>query len=445
MLEQLTDRFDTIFRNVRGLGKITDANIHQTSREIRRVLLEADVNFAVAKSFVQRIADRAQGTKVIKSIKPGEQFVKIVHGELVALLGNDPTPVTLQKNDLTVILMAGLQGSGKTTTSAKLANWFQQKGHTVLLVAADVYRPAAIDQLKTLGEGIGCPVFDRGQTNPVHVCREAKREAENDSYDIMIIDSAGRLHVDDDMMKELVSLQAVLQPQEILFVVDGMTGQDAVNSAGAFHEQLPLTGTVLTKLDGDARGGAALSIVDVTGLPIKFIGTSEKIDGIEYFDPVRMANRILGYGDVLSLVEKAQRVVDEKEASRIEKKIRQQSFDLNDFLSQIHQLKKMGPLEDLIGMMPGMNKKMLRGAVLDDRAVVWMEAIIQSMTPQERANPAILNGSRRKRIAMGSGRSLYEINQLLKQYHHLQKMMKKFGRMRQPLLGKMQGAFKQFS
>ncbi|NQV36613.1 MAG: signal recognition particle protein [Candidatus Marinimicrobia bacterium] len=444
MLEQLSDRFDSIFRNLRGLGKITDSNIRQTSREIRRVLLEADVNFTVAKDFVQRVSDRAEGTKVIKSVKPGEQFIKIIRDELIGVLGKTVAPLELKPNKTTVILMAGLQGSGKTTTCAKLAHLIKKQGKSVLLVAADVYRPAAIEQLKVMGKSVGCEVYDEGQSDPVKICSRAIDYAKSEKLDVVILDTAGRLHIDGEMMVEIQNISEAAHPDEIFFVVDGMTGQDAVNSALAFKNALNLTGTILTKLDGDARGGAAVSITEVTGTPIKFIGVSEKIDGLENFDPKRLADRILGFGDVVSLVEKAQEAIDVNEAERISERLKKQQFDLEDFRSQLKQISKMGSMNQLLGMMPGMNRKALKNINVDDGQMKWMEAIINSMTPRERQKPSILNGSRRKRIASGSGRSLQEVNQLLKQFHQLQKMMKQFGKMRMPGIGKFKGAFEQF-
>lgn len=444
MLEQLTDRFDSIFRNLRGLGKITDSNIRQTSREIRRVLLEADVNFKVVKEFVRRVSEKAEGTKVIKSVKPGEQFIKIIRDELVALLGEKPVPLVLVPNRTTVILMAGLQGSGKTTTCSKLAYLLKKQKKSVLLVAADVYRPAAIDQLKVMGKAVGCEVYDEGQKNPVKICQRAVNYAKTKKTDVVILDTAGRLHVDGEMMVEIQAISDTVHPDETLFVVDGMTGQDAVNSALAFKKALRLTGTVLTKLDGDARGGAAVSITAVTETPIKFIGISEKIDGLEVFDPKRLTDRILGFGDVVSFVEKAQDAIDIKEAERLQEKLKNQQFDLEDFRSQLKQVSKMGSMSQLLGMMPGMNRKALKKVNVDDRQMKWMEAIINSMTPRERQKPSLLNGSRRKRIALGSGRSLQEVNQLLKQFHQLQKMMKQFGKMRMPGGRKFKGALEQF-
>ena len=432
MFNQLADRFESILRDLRGLGKITDSNIQQTSREIRRVLLEADVNFKVAKAFVNRVKDRAEGTKVLKSVKPGEQFIKIIHDELVNLLGKDATPLELGSKKPAVILMAGLQGSGKTTTCGKLAFALKKQGKSVLLTAADVYRPAAIEQLIQVGKTVDVPVYEQGAGDPVDICQSAVEEAGASKVDVVILDTAGRLHVDGEMMTEIQEIAEAVNPIEVLFVVDGMTGQDAVNSAKAFSAALTLTGTILTKLDGDARGGAAVSITEVTGVPIKFIGVSEKQDGLEVFDPNRVVDRILGFGDVVSLVEKAKVMVDEDEANKLEKKFKNATFDLEDYKDQFMQLKKMGPLNQIVGMMPGMNRKMMKGLNLDDRQLSWTEAIISSMTPAERKDPLMINGSRRSRIAKGSGRSIQEVNQLLKQFEQMKKLMKKMGKMNLP-------------
>jgi len=432
MFNQLANRFDLIFRNLRGLGKITDSNIQQTSREIRRVLLEADVNLEVTKEFVDRVKDRAEGTKVLKSVKPGEQFIKIIHDELVTLLGKEVKPLELGSKKPAVILIAGLQGSGKTTTCGKLANLLKKQKKSVLLTAGDVYRPAAIDQLVQVGKSINVPVYEQGAGDPVAICQSAVEEAQATKTDVVILDTAGRLHVDGEMMTEIQEIAEAVSPNEILFVVDGMTGQDAVNSAKAFSAALSLTGTILTKLDGDARGGAAVSITAVTGVPIKFIGVSEKTDGLEPFDPKRIVDRILGFGDVVTLVEKAQEVVDENQAKQLEKKLKDATFDLEDFKDQLKQLKSMGSLNQIVGMMPGMNRKMMKGMDLDDRQLGWTEAIISSMTVAERKDPTIIDGSRRIRIAKGSGRSVQEINQLLKQFNQMKKMMKKMGKMKLP-------------
>ncbi len=429
MFEQITDRFDTIFRRLRGLGKITDTNIQETSREIRRVLLEADVNLQVARDFITHVKVKAEGTKVLKSIKPGEQFIKIIYEELIHVLGDETAEIDLNGKP-SVILMAGLQGSGKTTTCAKLAKMFTNQNKKVLMVAADVYRPAAIEQLQSLGRQIDVPVYDEGLGDPVAICVNAVAKEKSEKVDIVILDTAGRLHIDGEMMNEIQHIWDEVKPNEILFVADSMTGQDAVTSAKAFSEALPLTGTILTKLDGDARGGAAVSIRQVTGTPIKFAGVSEKMDGLEPFNPKQMADRILGFGDVISLVEKAELVTDEIEVAKLEKKMRGNEFNLEDFQQQLMQLKKMGSLQQLMGMMPGINRKMLKGMDMDDRQLLWTEAIINSMTPSERSKPNLIDGSRRKRISLGSGRSLQEVNQLLKQFAQMKKMMKQFGKMK---------------
>jgi len=428
MFDQLSDQFDTVLRNLRGLGKITDANIQQTAREIRRVLLEADVNFTVARSFVERVKEKAQGTKVLKSIKPGEQFIKIIRDELVELMGAETAPINFSAKPPTVILLAGLQGSGKTTTAAKIAHFLKNQGKRPCLVAADIYRPAATHQLEILGQQISVPVFSGDQKSATRICNEGVEYGRSNNHDIVILDTAGRLHVDSSMMDEIKSIARDVQPHEILFVVDGMTGQDAVNSAAAFSETLELTGTILTKLDGDARGGAAISISNVTQKPVKFIGVSEKMGGLEVFDPGRIVNRILGFGDVVSLVERVQQSVDENQAEMLEKKIFDNKFDLEDFRDQLKQVQKMGSLKQILGMMPGINRKMMKIFQVDDRQLVWTEAIVNSMTPAERSNPQIINGSRRQRIARGSGRTVQEINQLLKQFSQMRKMMKRLSK-----------------
>jgi len=432
MFNQLSERFESIFRDLRGLGKITDSNIQQTSREIRRVLLEADVNIVVAKDFVNRVKDRAEGTKVLKSIKPGEQFIKIIHDELIALLGKDVKSLELGSKKPAVILMAGLQGAGKTTTCGKLAFLLKKQKKSVMLAAADVYRPAAIEQLVQVGKSIDVPVYEQGAGDPVAICQSAVAEAKASKTDVVILDTAGRLHVDGEMMNEIQEISEAVSPNEIMFVVDGMTGQDAVNSAKAFAAALPLTGTILTKLDGDARGGAAVSITAVTGVPIKFIGVSEKVEGLEPFDPERIVNRILGFGDVVSLVEKAQDFVNEDDAKKLEEKLKNATFDLDDFRKQLKQIKSMGSLNQIMSMMPGMNRKLMKGMDFDDKKLIWTDAIISSMTFEERKNPTIIDGSRRSRISKGSGRTVQEINQLLKQFTEMKKMMKKMGKMKLP-------------
>ena len=429
MFDHITERFESIFRNVRGLGKITDKNINDTVREVRRALLDADVNFKVVKSFVKTVQEKAQGTKVLKSVKPGQHFVKIIRDELVALLGSDTEDLVL-KSKPAVILLAGLQGSGKTTTAGKLAQRLKKSGKLVLMVAADVYRPAAVQQLITVGKQADVAVYEEGTRDPLAICKRGIEEARSLKNDVVILDTAGRLHVDGEMMTEIQQIADMANPDEILFVADGMTGQDAVNSAQAFHEALPLSGVILTKMDGDARGGAAVSIREVTGKPIKFIGTSEKLDGLDVFDPKRIADRILGFGDVVSIVEKAQDVFDEDQAKDFQTKLVKNTFDLDDFKMQLQQMKKMGSMSQLLGMMPGMNSKALKQLNMDDRQVGWTEAIINSMTPGERQRPEIINGSRRLRISKGSGRPVQEINSLLNQFLQMKKMMKKMGKMK---------------
>ena len=425
MFGQITEQFQTIFKNIRGLGKITDKNINDSVRQVRRALIDADVNFKVVKSFVADVEEKAQGTKVLKSIKPGQQFIKIIRDELISLLGSKDTGLDLN-DDPAVVLLTGLQGAGKTTTAGKLALKLKEEGRSVLLVAADVYRPAAIKQLIKLGRQVDVPVFT-GDTNDdsLKICRDAIEKARSLKNNVVILDTAGRLHIDSNMMEEIQSIAHYTQPSEILFVADGMTGQDAVRSALSFHEAVPLSGVVLTKMDGDTRGGAAFSIKNVIGVPIKFIGTSESITGLEKFSPDRIADRILGFGDVVSLVEKAEKIFDEKNAQEIKNKISNNSFDLNDFKIQLQQLKNMGPIGELMGMMPGMNSKTLKQLNMDDRQINWTEAIINSMTENERKDPNSMNGSRRLRVSKGSGRPVQEVNALLKQFDQMKKMMKK--------------------
>ena len=425
MFGQITEQFQTIFKNIRGLGKITDKNINDSVRQVRRALIDADVNFKVVKSFVADVEEKAQGTKVLKSIKPGQQFIKIIRDELVSLLGSKDTGLNLNY-DPAVVLLTGLQGAGKTTTAGKLALKLKEEGRSVLLVAADVYRPAAIKQLIKLGRQVDVPVFT-GDTNddPLKICRDAIEKARSLKNNVVILDTAGRLHIDSNMMEEIQSIAHNTQPSEILFVADGMTGQDAVRSALSFHEAVPLSGVVLTKMDGDTRGGAAFSIKNVIGVPIKFIGTSESITGLEKFCPDRIADRFRGFGDGVSLVEKAEKIFDEKNAQEIKNKISNNSFDLNDFKIQLQQLKNMGPIGELMGMMPGMNSKTLKQLNMDDRQINWTEAIINSMTENERKDPNSMNGSRRLRVSKGSGRPVQEVNALLKQFDQMKKMMKK--------------------
>lgn len=439
MFEQLQEKFGLILRSLRGRGKITEKNISETSRQIRRALLEADVNLNVAKDFVARIEKKAQGSTVLKSVTPGQQFAKIMHDELTSILGKEQAPLAFAKKPPTVILLAGLQGSGKTTTAVKLANLLKKDGKKPFLVAADVYRPAAVEQLQILGKQIDVPVWTE-ERDPVDICVNGIDDAKRQKHDVVILDTAGRLHVDSEMMEEIMDIAEATTPTEILFVADGMTGQDAVNSAMAFSNALEITGTVLTKLDGDARGGAAVSISAITGKPIKFVGVSEKMDGLDPFHPDRMAGRILGMGDVISFVEKAQDVVDQDEAEKTAEKLKKMQFTLEDFQEQLRQMQNMGSMEQLMGMIPGMGK-MTKNLVLDERQLVWTDAIINSMTKEERHNPSILDGSRRKRIARGSGRSIQEVNTLLKQFGQMQKMMKNLSRSKvnRKMMGQLDG------
>ena len=424
MFENLSERLEKSFKLLKGQGKITEINVAETLKDVRRALLDADVNYKIAKQFTEDVKQKALGQSVLTAVKPGEMMTKIVHDELTALMGGQKTDINLKGNP-TVILMAGLQGSGKTTMSGKLANMLKSKqGRHPLLVACDVYRPAAINQLQVLGEQIDVPVFaDLSDSNPVNIAEKAIRQAKLNGQDVVIVDTAGRLAVDEAMMTEITNIKNAINPQEILFVVDSMTGQDAVNTAKEFNDRLNFDGVVLTKLDGDTRGGAALSIRSVVDKPIKFVGTGEKLEAIDVFYPERMADRILGMGDIVSLVERAQEQYDEEEARKLQKKISKNQFNFEDFLAQIQQIKKMGNLKDLASMIPGMGKA-LKNIDIDDDAFKGVEAIIRSMTPEERANPIILNGSRRKRIAMGSGTSVQDVNKLIKQFDETKKMMK---------------------
>ncbi len=425
MFQDLTEKFDSVVRKLRGHGKINEKNIADSMRDVRRVLLEADVNYRVAKKFIADVQERAIGHDVLKSITPGQQVVKIIFDELVKLMGEKESPLSFSHHIPSIIMLSGLQGSGKTTFAGKLAMHLKKKGRKPLLVAADVYRPAAMEQLRVVGKAIDVPSFvEKGNTNALEICRNAVDHCRKNMIDTAIIDTAGRLHIDDEMMQELEQIKSALNPAEILFVADGMTGQDAVNTAQTFSERLDFNGVVLTKMDGDARGGAALSIRAVTGKPIKFLSVGEKFDQLEVFHPDRMASRILGMGDVVSLVEKAQENIDAEKAAKLEKKLRNQEFTLNDFLEQLQQIKKMGPIQDLLAMIPGLQTKALKGLQVDDRALVRVEAIINSMTKQERRLPKILNGSRRKRIAKGSGTAVQDVNRLLNQFAMMQKMMK---------------------
>ena len=424
MFENLRERLERSFKLLKGRGKITEINVAETLKDVRRALLDADVNYSVAKQFTDTVKAKALGQNVITAVKPSELMVKIVHDELALLMGGVAVDVNLSGNP-TVILMSGLQGSGKTTFSGKLARKFKsEKGKRPLLVACDVYRPAAIEQLKVLGEQIDVPVYTEPESkNPVEIAQNAIKHAKTHNYDMVIVDTAGRLAVDEQMMDEIEAIKKAINPQETLFVVDAMTGQDAVNTAKEFNQRLDFDGVVLTKLDGDTRGGAALSIRTVVDKPIKFVGTGEKLEALDVFHPARMADRILGMGDIVSLVERAQQQYDEEEARRLQKKIAKNQFDFNDFMAQIAQIKKMGNLKDLASMIPGVGKA-IKDVDIDDNAFKGIEAIIQSMTPLERRNPEIINGSRRQRIAKGSGTSLQEVNRLLKQFESTRKMMK---------------------
>ena len=425
MFENLGDRLQNALNKIKGYGKITEDNIGEVTREIRLALLEADVNYKVVKEFINNVKEKALGEEVKKSLKPGEVFVKIVKDELVDLLGKEDEPLIIVK-PLTILMMCGLQGSGKTTTTGKLALLLRKKyGMKPLMVACDVYRPAAIDQLKQLGKELNIEVYSEGKGNPVEIAKNAVNYAKENGYNYVLIDTAGRLHIDEELMEELQNINAEVNPNEILLVIDSMMGQDAVNVITGFNETLPLTGAVLTKLDGDTKGGAALSIRHLTNIPIKFIGVSEKMDGLEAFHPERMANRILDMGDLMSMIEKAEGVFDEDEALETAKKLQKGKFDLEDFLNQLHQIKKLGPLENLIKLIPGAKKMGLNNVNIDPKQMAHIEAIILSMTLEERRNPDILKASRKRRIASGSGRSVEEVNKLLKQFDQMKIMVKR--------------------
>ena len=424
MFESLGDRLQSAIDKIKGYGKITEDNISEVTREIRLALLEADVNYKVVKEFVASVKEKALGEEVSKSLKPSEVFVKIVKDELVSLLGGEKEDLNLSGNPA-VLMLVGLQGSGKTTTIAKLANVLRKKHKkNPLLVACDVYRPAAIDQLKQLGKELNIEVYDEGNNNPVTISKNAIEYAKQNKFDYVLIDTAGRLHIDEQLMDELSNIYNEVNPKETILVIDSMTGQDAINVIEGFNNKLSLTGAILTKLDGDARGGAALSIRHLTNVPIKFIGVSEKMDGLEEFYPERMATRILGMGDIMSMIEKSESVIDEEEALKAAKKMQKGDFDLEDFLSQLNQIKKLGPLENLIKMIPGAKKMGLSNVKIDPKDMAHIEAIIQSMTPYERRNPSVLKASRKIRIAKGSGRTVEEVNRLLKQFEEMKKMMK---------------------
>ncbi|NLO93708.1 MAG: signal recognition particle protein [Clostridiaceae bacterium] len=442
VFEGLSEKLQNIVKKMKGSARVTEKDVKAMMREIKLALLEADVSFKVVKDFINSITERAVGQEVLESLTPGQQVVKIVHEELIRLMGSVPAKITYSSAPPSVYMMVGLQGSGKTTTTGKLANYLRKEGKRPLLVACDVYRPAAVKQLQVVGGQLDIPVFEMGTgADPVEIARKAVDHAKSMQFDVVIIDTAGRLHVDEELMDELKRLKETVRPHEILLVVDAMTGQDAVNVATSFNEKLGVDGIILTKLDGDTRGGAALSTRAVTGKPIKFAGLGEKLNDLEPFYPDRMASRILGMGDVLSLIEKAQTAFDEKQAIELEKKMRTASFTLDDFLDQVQQLKKMGPINQLLGMLPGLDAKALKGANLDEKQFARTVAIVQSMTKQERNNPSILNASRRTRIAEGSGTSVAEVNRLIKQFEDMKKLMKSLSGSKGKKLMKGMGGF----
>ena len=426
--ESLSEKLSMAFKKLKGKGVVTEKDLKESMREIKLALLEADVNFRVVKDFIGRVSERAAGSSVMESLTPGQQIIKIVNDELTALMGSEHTRIEFGKRTPAVVMMAGLQGAGKTTFCAKLAGYMRKKyNKRPLMVACDIYRPAAIRQLEVVGKQIDVPVFKMEDCkDAVTIAKSALQHAKDHGNDFVIIDTAGRLHIDDVLMQELENIKAAVEPEEILLVIDAMTGQDAVNIAESFNERLSVTGVIMTKLDGDTRGGAALSVKAVTGKPIKFVGVGEKLSDIEEFHPDRMASRILGSGDVLSLIERAEQAIDEKTAAALEEKLRKNQFDLEDFLDQMQQMKKMGPLSQLIKMVPGVDTKALEGVDLDDGRMERVEAIIRSMTKKERQNPSIINASRRKRIAAGSGNTVHDVNLLLRQFEQMQKMMKQF-------------------
>lgn len=428
--ESLADKLQAAFKNLTGKGKINEKDVKAALREVKLALLEADVNFKIVKQFVNSVSEKAVGSDVLEGLNPGQQVIKIVRDELVDLMGTTQSALTFSSKSPTVYMLAGLQGAGKTTAAGKLGAQLKKKGKKPLLVACDVYRPAAIKQLQVVGQGCGVAVFEQGQGNPVEIAKNGVAFAKANGHDVVIVDTAGRLHINEELMDELADIKKEVKPQEILLVIDAMTGQDAVNVAKTFDEKLGIDGTILTKLDGDTRGGAALSVRSVTGKPIKYVGMGEKIEDLEPFYPDRMASRILGMGDVLTLIDKAQTAFDEKQVAEMERKMRSNDFNLEDFLSQMQQIKKMGPIKDLLGMLPGMGKINLNEVEIDEKAMLHVEAIIQSMTVKERRNPDILNGSRKRRIAKGSGRSIQEINKLLKQFEQMKGMMKMMGDMK---------------
>jgi len=440
IFESLSEKLQNVFKKLKGKGKLSEKDVKKAMREVKLALLEADVNFKVVKKFINRVTERAVGQEVMKSLTPGQQVIKIVRDELTDLMGKTNSQINYSSGGITVILLVGLQGAGKTTTAGKLAYRIKKEGHYPLLVAADVYRPAAVKQLQVVGEKADVPVFTMGEkNNPVDIVKASISFAKNNGRDVVLVDTAGRLHIDEAMMEELHEMKKAVNPHEILLVVDAMTGQDAVNVAESFNEKLGIDGVILTKLDGDTRGGAAISVKAVTRCPIKFVGTGEKLEEIEPFYPDRMASRILGMGDVLSLIEKAEQTIDKEKALQMGKKLRSQEFTFEDFLDQLEQVKKMGPINQLLEMIPGLNKNKLKGLNVDDKELDKIQAIINSMTKEERRNPSIINGSRRRRIAKGSGTSVQDVNRLIKQFNQTKKMIKKlkdmekgFNRMNMP-------------
>ena len=425
--ESLSEKLAAAFKKLRSKGKLSESDIKEAMREVKMALLEADVNYKVVKDFVKTVSERAVGQEVLESLTPAQQVIKIVNDELTALMGKENARIQFPSKPPCVVLMCGLQGSGKTTHSAKLARYFKSQGHRPLLVACDIYRPAAIDQLKIVGEKAGAQVFEMGKENPVKIAAEALKFAKDHGNDLVIIDTAGRLHIDEVLMEELKQIEAAVNPNEILLVVDSMTGQDAVNVADTFNKALPITGVILTKLDSDTRGGAAISVLQVTGKPIKFAGTGAKIDDLEPFHPARMASRILGKCDVLTLIEKAQDAVDEKEAAKLAQKMKENSFDMNDLLDNLRQISKMGSIKQLLGMIPGIGSK-VEGMDIDEKQFTRVEAMITSMTPAEREKPSIINPSRKRRIAAGSGTKVEDVTRLLKQFEQMKTMMKQFNK-----------------
>ena len=441
--ESLSDKLQNVFKNLRGKGRLSEADVKTALKEVKMALLEADVSFKVVKQFISSVQERAVGEEVLGSLQPGQMVIKIVNEELIRLMGSDTTEIALKPtNEITVIMMAGLQGAGKTTTTAKIAGKLKAKGRKPVLVACDVYRPAAIQQLQINGDKQGVPVFSMGENqSPVNIAKAAMEHAAKNGYNVVILDTAGRLHVDEGMMEELENIKEAVNVDQTILVVDAMTGQDAVNVASNFQDKVGIDGVILTKLDGDTRGGAALSIRAVTGKPILYIGMGEKLSDLEQFYPDRMASRILGMGDILTLIEKAEMEVDEEKAKKMSQKLRKAEFDYNDFLTQMQQIKKMGPLKDLMGMIPGMSQYNLNDVEVNPKDMAHIEAIIQSMTKEERQNPSILNGPRKKRIANGSGRTIAEVNRLLKQFEDMKKMMKQMNSMTKGKKGKMRMPF----